>query len=136
MCTYIYYCWTWGLLESKRGFFLLVCIKINSYDLFLLLLKNLTMCVHKDIQPNLKQKTQLFIFMWSQEDVNMFSVNIKFFGKAVNDFEDKIFIEDCNKAASEVTHYVVFQTVFWLSGIKWMYLYSLFYIFRYVISNI
>ena len=34
-----------------------------------------------------------------------------FFGKAVNDFEDKIFIEDCNKAASEVTHYVVFQTV-------------------------
>ena len=30
----------------------------------------------------------------------------------VNDFEDKIFIEDDNKAALEETHYVVLQTIF------------------------
>ena len=69
------------------------------------------MCVHKDIQPKLKQKIQLFIFMRAKEDVNMFSVSSSFC-ILVNDFEDKIFTEDDNKAALEVTHYVVFQTVF------------------------
>ena len=49
--------------------------------------------------------------MRAKEDVNMFSVSSSFC-ILVNDFEDKIFTEDDNKAALEVTHYVVFQTVF------------------------
>ena len=74
-CVHTYIIVGLEVFSNPNEIFLLVCIKINSYDLFLLLLKNLTMCVHKDIQPKLKQKTQLLIFMRSKKNVNMFSVS-------------------------------------------------------------
>ena len=66
-CVHTYIIVGLEVFSNPNEIFLLVCIKINSYDLFLLLLKNLTMCVHKDIQPKLKQKNTTPYFYEKQE---------------------------------------------------------------------